>query len=213
LKTFNGVLKARMIEARFPWGGKIAKVNKFAGDSVKKWDVIASLDKTTAQLELDRELADFERTRADFEIFAQKNKEPQNDLEKYLKMEKQAALNSSVKSVELSKTKLDQAVLLSPVDGLILEDSGIVAGINITPAGSSIKIIDSSSFFFEIEFEGKDIPFFREEHEGKIKLESIDNDFPVKSGKIVSDGEDFKMRFPLPFVEQMLLGLKGALDI
>lgn len=213
MKKFNGILKARIVEAKFPTGGKVAKVNKFSGDTVKKWDIIASLDKTVFQMELDRELADFERTRADFEIFAQKNKEPQTDLEKYLKMEKQAALNASVKSVELAKVKLDESVLLSPVDGLVLEDNGLVPGINITPAGSAIKIIDSSSYYFEIELDEKDIPFFRNEHEGKIKLESVDKDFPVKGGKIISDGEDFTVRFAISFTEQIILGLKGTLDI
>ena len=76
MTTFKGVVKARIIDARFATSGKVSVVKKFTGDTVKKGDLLSSLERKTAQATLDRELADFERVRADFEIFNQKNPNP-----------------------------------------------------------------------------------------------------------------------------------------
>ncbi len=151
MPTFEGQVKARIIEVRFAIAGKISGVVKKTGDSVKKWSLVASLDRKILQTELDSQLADYEKVRADFEIFNQKNPDPQEAIDKYLKTEKQAVLNASVKAVEAAKAKLDQSDLFSPVDGIILDDNSIVPGIYVTPAGSALKIMDTASFYFEIE--------------------------------------------------------------
>ncbi len=169
MATFKGVVKARVIDVRFATSGKVVVIKKFTGDTVKKGDHLASLDRKIPQTTLDRELADFEKVRADFEIFNQKNPNPTEEIDKYLKTEKQAALNSAVKNVELAKATVDQCDLFSPVDGVVMDDSSIVAGLNITPASSSFKIIDSGSFYVEVEIGGKDFKFFAGPKDIKVK--------------------------------------------
>jgi multidrug resistance efflux pump len=216
-KIFRGFVKARIVEARFALSGKVAGVQKVTGDTVKKWDVIASLDRKILQMELDRELAGYEKVRADFEVYAQKNSEPQNDLDKYLKTEKQAMLNVSVKDVELAKAKLDMTNLLSPVDGIIMDDSGIVPGLFTTPAGSGVKIIDTSSYYFEVEVEQKDIPYFSESKSAEVHIEpkvvSGGHTAKVggKIGQIFSDGKKFLLKIPISD-PSILIGMKGEVE-
>lgn len=212
MASYDGVIKARIVEVRFAVAGKIVGVNKGVGTKVTKWELIASLDRKILQMELDRQLADFEKVRADFEIFNQKNPDPQSAVDKYLKTEKQALLNASVKDVELSKARLDMVDLFSPIDGLILDDSGIVVGINVTPAGSAIKIVDTSSYFFEFEIEQKDIPFFSEVKEGKVEFPGIEMETMGKTGGIIADGKNFYVRVLIPDNRGILLGLNGKIN-
>ncbi len=67
-KTYAGKVNARIIELRFALSGKLTFLAKKRGDSVKKGDLIGSLDKKLLQTELDRELKNYEKVRADFEI-------------------------------------------------------------------------------------------------------------------------------------------------
>ena len=92
MKKFNGKVKGKIVEAKFAAAGKVARVSKTTGGNVKQWDLVASLDRKILQTELDKQLADFEKVRADFEIFAGKIGEPKDDVNKYLKTEKQAQL-------------------------------------------------------------------------------------------------------------------------
>lgn len=203
MATFKGVVKARIVDVRFATSGKITVVKKFTGDIVKKGDHLASLERKVPQVTLDRELADFERARADFEIFNQKNPNPTEEIDKYLKVEKQAALNASVKNVELAKAVLDQCDLYSPVDGVVMDDSSVVAGLNITPASSSFKIIDTSSYYVEVEIDEKDIKLFKEEKEAKVK--SFDIETTGKTSKVYSDTKKFYVKVSISG-ENLLIG-------
>lgn len=146
-KKFDGVVVADVIELRFAYSGKVVSVRKKKGDAVKKWEVIASLDRKILQTELDRQLADYEKVRAQFEIFNIKH-QGGDDTTKYMRQEAQAELNASVKEVELAKFKLDQADLISPVNGTIVDLGGLVVGLNVTPSSNPVKIVDSESLRF-----------------------------------------------------------------
>lgn len=166
------------------------------------------MDRKILQTELDRQLGDFEKVRADFEAYAQKNAEPQNDLDKYLKAGKQAQLNVSVKEVELAKAKLDMADLLSPVDGIMLEDSGIVVGQYITPASSSLKIIDTASYYFEFEIDQKDVTEFLESKKCKVEIEGLKKNIEAETRPVFSSGKKFTVNVPIKD-SSVFLGMKG----
>lgn len=208
IEKVDGEIKARIVEIRFALGGKISNVSKHTGDSVKKWDLVASLDRKILQTELDQQLADYEKVRADWDGFTTKYPDPQGD-DKYTKAEKQAALNASVKQVELSKAKLDQSDLFAPVDGIIMDDSGIVPGLYVTPASSSIQIIDTSSYYFEFEVNQKDIPDFVKPKKCKIQIEGVKDIVEAETGKVFSDGKKFYIRVAILASEDYLLGMKG----
>jgi len=208
MATFKGVVKARIVDVRFATSGKIVSVKKFAGDSVKKGELLASLDRKVLQTVLDRELADFEKVRADFEIFNQKNPDPTEAIDKYLKTEKQATLNAAVKNVELAKANLDQCDLFSPVEGTVMDDSSVVAGLNVTPASASFKIIDSSSYYVEVEIEEKEINNFSEPKDVKVKV--LDKELTGKISSILSGSKKLYVRVPISD-DVLLLGLEATI--
>lgn len=209
MRACKGTVKARIVQTRFAISGKIASVQKHTGDNVKKGEIIASLDRKILQTGLDKELADYEKIRADFEIFAQKYPDPTEAIDKYLKTEKQASLNASVKNVELAKAVLDQTTLFSPVEGIIIDDNNLVAGLYITPAGSEIKIIDMSSYYFEIEISENEIPYFTEKRKCKIGITSTNKTFETESKSVISDGNKFLVQIPIEKNEGIFLGLNG----
>jgi multidrug resistance efflux pump len=211
-KSFKGEVKARIIDARFAVSGKISNVSKHTGDIVKKGNLIASLDRKILQMELDQQLSQHEKVRADWDGFTQKYPDPQDD-NKYTKAEKQASLNASVKDVELAKARLDQADLFSPVDGIIIDDSDITSGQNVTPAGSSVKIVDMASYCFEFEVEQKEVANFNEARRCKINIEGIKETFEGDSLPVFSDGKRFVVKVMIPSTQGLLLGMKGSASI
>ncbi len=152
-KSMKGKVTADIIDVRFAFAGKVARVYKHPGDSVKTGDWLASLDRKELQTILDKELADFEKVRAEFEIFVLNNPKPADDMTKYKKIQAQASLNASVKAVELAKLNLDAVDLKSPVNGIVIDNSQLRVGINITPGSYSYKILDMDSVVIEAETE------------------------------------------------------------
>ena len=161
-QRFKGTLAAETVEVRFAFSGKVVQVAKRTGDRVSRGTLLASLDTKVLQMELDRELADYERTRADFEIYGIRSKDQQSDLTKYEQTRVQALLNASVKAVELVKYRMDQARLLSPVDGVILTDGGLRAGLFVTPGSYGFEILDWETLHLVIELEWEKIGKFTE---------------------------------------------------
>lgn len=166
--SYRGVVEANIVDVRFAFSGKVSSVAKRNGTTVKQWEWIASLDKKILQTELDLELADYEKARADFEIFNLKNGQSGDDITKFLRTQKQASLNAAVKQVELAKYKMDQAELVSPVAGIILDIGGLTTGIHITPASASVKIADMSGFRVRFEIPQKDIPAWEKQETGYV---------------------------------------------
>lgn len=211
MKTYEGGIKGKIIDVRFALSGKISRILKHSGDIVKQWDLLASLDRKILQTELDRQLADFEKVKADFEIFAGKVGEPTDEVNKYLKAEKQATLNGSVKDVELAKAKLDQSDLFSPVNGSVIDDGGIVVGVYITPSNTPIKILDSSSLYFEFEIEQKDVTEFNKIRKCKIDIVGIDEKINGETSLPFSDGKNISIKVKLAESPKLLLGMKGKI--
>jgi len=211
-KIFTGEIKARIIEVRFGLSGKVATVAKKAGDSVQKGNLLAALDRKILQTELDKQLADFEKTRADFEIFNLKQSGVLDDLTKYLKVEKQAQLNVSVKEVELAKARLDQADLFSPVEGTVIDESNITPGLYVTPSSNPFKILETASFWFEIKIEPEEILTFVSSRHGEVNLPSINKRVAVDSRPFFSGEKDFLVRLDLSDKQGLFLGLEGEVS-
>lgn len=207
-RTFTGKVIADIIEVRFPFSGQVSAISKNVGDQVKKGQFLAKLDQKILQAELDRELADYEKTRAEFEIFVVRQGEPQNDIAKYEKTRIQAQLNSSVKAVELAKARLDQANLYSPVNGVVIDDGGNRPGLYITPASNSYRILDSDSLRFRIEIEIDDFASFSTEQPVTITIG--DRQMTAKSVIPVFDGKKYFVDFIFTDPSGILPGQLGS---
>lgn len=176
---YGGTVEGDVNEARFAYSGKVSALGKRQGDTVKQWEWIASLDKKVLQSELDLELADYEKARAEFEIFNLKNGQASDDITKFLRSEKQAALNASVKRVELAKYKMDQADLVSPATGILIDMGGLVPGINITPASASVKILVTSPLYFHFEVPQKDLVIIAKSRTMRLTVTGLDKKYTL----------------------------------
>lgn len=168
--NYQGTVAADIIEVRFAFSGKVTVVNKRAGEAVKKGEVLASLDRKQLQAELDLQLAQYEKVRAGFEIFAHRHPDPGDDITKFLKTGEQADLNAAVKQVELAKMRLDQTTLISPVNGVVTNDGGCRIGLYVTPASNAFSILDMDSLRLRAEMESEDLERFTQETEVKVSL-------------------------------------------
>ncbi len=209
MKSFPGKISAPVYEIRFAYSGKVIQVFKQSGDVVKKGDVLASLDRKPVQAELDQELADYERSRAEFEIFNTKEQSG-DDVTKFLKQEKQAALNASVKHVEMAKMKLDQADLVSPIDGVIQESDNLLPGLNITPANATVKIIDPKALTFNFAISQKELHDFKDGRGVVIKFEGIKESLKTKT-ELIHAGEkgQFNVVAKIPPSTGLISGMIG----
>lgn len=135
----------RKIELRFYQSGTLDWIKIKKGDKVKRGQSLAGLDTRLVKINLDIALADYRRVRAEFDKTARKYPHPSNEEEKGIKEIAQAKLDSAVKKVEKYKYLQDKLTLISPVDGVVKDDSNLVAGMNITPSGFPIKIKEEST--------------------------------------------------------------------
>lgn len=212
-KPYQGEIKAKIFELRFASSGKVSAVFKKKGDLVKKGEVIASLDRKILQAQLDRQLADFERVRAEFEIFNLQKGEPSDDVTKYLKVQKQAQLNASVKEVESAKASLDQMDMFSPVEGIIIDDSNLVVGLYVTPSSNPVKVLETASFFFEFEIEQVDLNSFIEPKPITIRLTGLNREIAGNTRKIIPSEKakagKYLVEVNLQNKSGLLLGMQG----
>jgi multidrug resistance efflux pump len=213
MKSFPGKISANIYEVRFAFSGKVIYVSKTAGDLVKKWEVIASLDRKPLQAELDQQLSDYERVRAEFEIFNIKEKGG-DDITKFLKQEKQAALNASVKQVEVAKIKLDQADLVSPIDGIVLESDNLLSGLNVTPANAAVKLLDPLSLAFCFTIAQKELHDWKDGQEITIRFEGIKEGLHLKTEPIHNgDNGKFPVVAKIPPSVGLLPGMVGEAKV
>ncbi len=214
-KTNKGKIAADIIEVRFAFSGKVSKVIKKPGDRVAQGELLASLETKFLQAELDRELADYERVRAEFEIFGIKVKDPQTDIEKYEKTRMQALLNSAVKAVELAKYRMDQVNLTSPVAGIIISDEGLRPGMYITPGSYGFEILDLATLHFELEIPWSESGKFAEGAQVKVVIEGKDGEL---TGQALSPLPILKsgaclVRIKLESIDGLWPGMEGEVSL
>lgn len=213
MESFVGKVVGNIIEARFAFSGKLVKVAKRTGDKVKRGEMLAALDRGQLQAELDRQLAEFEKTRAEWEIFNQKHSDPIIDeIDKYLKSGEQAQLNIAVKDVELAKMKMDQCDLISPIAGVILDDGGNVPGIYIAPSSFAFKIIALESLRLATELTQKQLSFFRSARQVKVVFDGIGEfdgttQLPIPGQVTGKEEPKFCVLVSLPENEMLLPGM------
>lgn len=196
MKSFEGKVVGKIYEVRFAFSGQVSWVGKSTGEKVTKGEHLASLDTKTLQTDLDRQLADYERIRAEF------------DTSKNIKT--QSNLNVSVKDVETAKQKLDQVNLFSPVDGVIIESENLIAGLNVTPANSAIKILDLNSLSFVFQVNQDNLEKFFKSTKIKIKFNKPKVELEAQTSP-VSYGQNgkFEVTVKIDKTENLIPGLTG----
>jgi multidrug resistance efflux pump len=198
MNEFPGEIAASFIDIRFAYSGLVGRVHKRPGDAIKKGECIASLDRKFLQIELDKQLAQYEKTRADFEIFSQKNGPgpDTDDTTKYQRQIKQAELNAAVNDIETAKYKMDQADIYSPVNGIVIDTQGLVSGMNITPASNPVTILDLESLYFALEVPQEELFQFATERQMKMTFPGVQKEY-IGTQRLPTKGKNGKFILPV----------------
>lgn len=182
------------VNLRFQTSGLLSWVGVKTGDYVKKYQVLASLDKRDLQNSMSKLLNTYSKSRWDFEQAQADNKDWQTEgmtdearntvkrtLDKY-----QFDLNNSVLSVESQSLSLKYASLWTPIEGLVTNVESPLAGQNITPATATFEVINPKTVFFSATADQTEVTKFVVGQKGSIILDS----YPEKTieGTVTSIG-------------------------
>ncbi len=201
----------KVIQVKFAISGKISVINVNQGQSVKKNQLLATLDKGELQAYLDRSLKYFEQTRAEFD---EKQKQNTTELEK---RKIQSELDISIKNVEIAKFNLESTNLYSPIDGIVAGLDPVSVGVNITPASFVVTILDPNSFYFEAKIKEEIITDVKKDDFGQISLKAfkgrIINGRVSSIGLIPSSEGIYPVKIVIDDQSNLRVGLKGEVLI
>jgi len=183
LLTLTGSIAAlNQADLRFQSSGRLVWVGVKEGDTVKKGQAIASLDKTELQKQYRKYMNDYLTNRWDFEDTQNTYKTTR---EKYLVTDEikrileraNFSLDNAVLDVEIKDIALKNAVLTSPIAGLVTYVEQPHSGVNITPTTATFTIIDPDSLYFKSEIDQEDVTKVRLHQPATVRLDS----FPDKT--------------------------------
>lgn len=164
---------------RFQTSGLLTWVGVKEGDMVKKFQVLASLDKRELQNSMNQLLNTYSKTRADFDQTQIDNRDwtsngtlAQDAIKRVLQKE-QLDLNNSVLSVEAKNLALKFANLYTPIAGIVTKVDSPLAGQNITPATATFEVVNPESLYFSALADQTEVTKFKVGLQGEITMDSF----------------------------------------
>lgn len=180
--TIAGEIDAKeKVSLKFQTSGLLTWVGVKEGDTVKKFQTIASLDKRELQNSMNQLLNTYSKARADFEQTQSDNKDWQTNgmtdvareaIKRVLDKE-QMDLNNSVLAVEARNLSLKFANLYTPIAGLVTKIDAPLAGQNITPSTATFEVINPESLYFSALADQTEVTKFSAGQKGVITLDSF----------------------------------------
>jgi len=190
--TLSGSIDAHQkANLRFQGSGLLTWVGVKEGDTVKKWQALASLDKRSLQKNFEKEMNDYLKYRWDWEQgredyqYEDKWFEISDGVKRILE-KNQFNLNKAVLDVELADLSVRFATLVSPIEGIVTKVEAPNTGVNITPATAEFVVVNPKTIFFYAEADEDEVVDIVE---GQTVLVYIDA-YPEKvfSGKVIRIG-------------------------
>ncbi len=153
-----------VIILKFQTSGLLTYVGVKEGDTVKKGQLVAALDRRELEKSLKKKLSAYMTERWDFEedrTVTYKDIALSNTIQRALD-KNQFALDTTVLDVEIADIALKFANLYSPIDGIVTEIDAPKPGVNITAATGTFTVADFNDVSFKIDVDEVDI--------GKVKI-------------------------------------------
>ncbi len=177
----NGVIRSQNeATLTFPMGGKLVYLPFKEGDNVKQGQVIAQLDSRSIEKTLESVAKTEQNSQIQFDIVNDFNGDrPLSDtgLNAAALRQLQTAMNTldqTQLAVEIQKIALEQATLVSPIDGVIINEDVTTPYVNITPA-TTFSIADPTTMVFRANISETEIPFITVGAKAVITLDGLPN--------------------------------------
>jgi len=226
--SLSGEIDAReKADIKFQTSGLLTWVGVKEGDTVKKYQAIASLDKRELQNTMNQYMNSFLKERWDFEQGVDSNKDWQTrgmtdlarDTVKRTLEQNQFDLNNAVLTYEAKNLAYKFATIYAPFEGIITKVDVPLPGTNITPSTATFSLVNPGSLFFSATADQTEIPSFRISMTGKIMLDSFpDQEFEgvmENIGFVPKEGEsgtvyELKIVFdPSQLIAGIKMGMTG----
>lgn len=166
------------VSLHFQSGGRLAWVGVKEGDTVKKYDGIASLDQRQLQKSLEKYLNTYVKERNDFDENEDVNgdgavgfSQELRDAARRTYDRAQLDLNNSVLDVELQAIAKEYAFLYSPIDGIVTHVGAPAAGMNVSIT-DTFDVINPDSIYFSVSADQTEVTTLEEGQTGTITLDA-----------------------------------------
>jgi RND family efflux transporter MFP subunit len=178
------VTAGKSVELKFLAPSKVTWIGVKKGDHVSAYQGLASLDTSTLEKNLKQKLLDYSATRWDFQQLQDDNNVDGNplakitltDAERRILEKSQFGLDRSVLDVEIADLARQQAVLVTPIEGTVVDDGSFVTGENLSSndvVTSSIKVVDLSTMYFEAKVDEVDYAKIRTGQKVNVTIDAF----------------------------------------
>lgn len=212
--------KARL---RFAAGGKLVYIGAKEGDTVKKYQTLATIDRATLQKQLEQDLNlymkeryDWEQTRDDVQDKALTERDSRS------KEKEQLDLNNTVLDVEIQSIAIRNTVLAAPFEGILTVSPAVTTGIQLS-ATDYFEVVNPNSLEFIADIDEADISQVQTGQRAQLILDAYPDEkittfvgpisFASKQGE---NGTVFEVTFMLnqgEITQPLRLGLNGDIAI
>lgn len=211
------------VRLRFPAGGKLTYVGAKEGDTVKKWQTVAAIDKATLQKQLDQDLNNYMKERWDWEEVVDENRDQALTLSERRSQDKdQWDLTNTVLTVEIRDLALQNTSLYSPFEGILTTAPTSVAGMQVL-ATDYFEIVNPNTLVFRAAVDESDISSIVVGQKATLILDAFEDieintevSYVSYTSTEASSGTSFIVEFPLSQteIEQILrIGMNGDIKI
>ncbi len=176
----HAILQFQQIPAN---GVMISWVGVKTGDSVKKNQLLASLDVQAVQKQQQINLSNYLNQRYTFDQATSDNggRSPSqaiSDTQKRLLQQNQISLDNSVGSVELQDLIKQFSNLYTPIDGIVTKIDTPIAGVNIQTADQAkFEVINPKTMFFNADVEETEVDNLHVGDKGIIVLNAFPSEY------------------------------------
>lgn len=191
----NGEVKAkREAILKFYSPGKVSWVGVKEGDMVRAWQGVASLDAVSLNASYQMALNNLRNYQANAEYVLDTVKDHSSDEDFQMKAERTAAevtRDNAYDAILAARDALNNAFLVSPISGTVVETNKLLAGVNLSGAdieNKFIKIVDLKSLYFEADVDEIDFAKVSMGQEVVVSVDAFPND--SCSGKVTRIGQD-----------------------
>ena len=181
LELSGGLDAQEKVTLKFQTSGLLTWVGVKEGDTVKKYQTIASLDKRELQNSMTQYLNTYSKARNDFEQAQSDNKDWQTNgmtdvareaIKRTLSSE-QMDLNNSVLALEAKDLALKFSSLYTPIAGIVTKIDSPLAGQNITPTTATFEVINPKTLYFSALADQTEVTKFVVGQKGVVSLDAF----------------------------------------
>ena len=177
--TLTGSIDAESkANLQFQTSGQLSWIGVKVGDTVKKYQAIASLNKEILKKQLQANFNSYQSALSTFDDTQDKYEDEKNsnsltDEMKRILTRSQNTLDNSVINYEIQDLAIKYATISTPIDGIVTEVNQPNNGINVAAYSTIVSIINPSSIYFKAQIDQEDVTRVKVGDKAEIQMDSF----------------------------------------